>query len=421
MTPPSQARPPRSRPPVRGILLPALSGLVLLGFVGALGLGAVAGPQHGSSTLDGGPLAGFKDPTLSSLRDGDWMTTTETWLDDHVPARQRWLELHSQLVRDGLQQQVIKNVYVGDPHGMLLENVPALKVPASLAVNAKTLGEEVRAAGSQVLSVYVPRREEVFADRLPSAWPRTLAATKPAVVQALSQAGPVLDLTSTLADPSKRDGYFWRTDHHWTPAGALAGLAAITTQAAAMGVDIPADTRPYTTRSYGTFYGSLGREVTSGGTPDPDDFAVPLPETMRAHSCSAGVCTKPTFVSRLARDKTKYANKYRGFVGGDYGYQRFENLSPDAHGRILLIKDSFGDALSMYLAERVSTLETIDERHYSGPDIKELVATLHPDLVILMHNQVSMIGNPKFDSGIWVNVAEAAKRRDAKADVPDAG
>ncbi len=148
----------------------------------------------------------------------------------------------------------------------------------------------MRAAGSKVLSVYVPRREEVFADRLPSAWPRTLAATKPAFVQALSQAGPVLDLTSTLADPSKRDSYFWRTDHHWTPAGALAGLAAISQRAATMGVDIPADNRTYVSHTYGTFFGSLGREVTSGGVSDPDQFAVPLPVTPRAHICSSGVC-----------------------------------------------------------------------------------------------------------------------------------
>ncbi len=49
------------------------------------------------------------------------------------------------------------------------------------------------------------------------------------------------------------------------------------------------------------------------------------------------------------------------------------------------------------------------------------MAHFHPELVILMHNQVSVIGNSQFDSGIWVNVAEAAKRRDAKAGVASDG
>jgi DHHW protein len=398
---------------IRAGLLPALSGLLLLGFVGAIGAGAILLPQHQDSALDGRALTKFRDPTLGSLRNGSWMTSTESWLDDHVPGRERWLELHSELARDGLQQQVLKNVYVGDPHGMLLENVPPLTVPADLATNARALGQEIHALGVKTMSVYVPRREEVFADRLPAAWPRTLATTKPAVEQALSQFGPLLDLTPTLADQAKRDSFFWRTDHHWTPAGALAAIGAISSEAATQGVDIPPDNRPYTTHTYGTFYGSIGREVTAGGTPRPDVFAAPLPSTFRAHVCSGGVCDKPTFVTRLAKAPTKYANRYRAFVGGDYGYQRIENPSRDAHGRILLIKDSFGDALSTYLAERVSTLVTIDERHYSGPEIRAVVRSMQPDLVILMHNQVSMIGNTKFFSQIWVNVPAAVKERDS--------
>ena len=169
--------------------------------------------------------------------------------------------------------------------------------------------------------------------------------------------------------------------------------------------------------TYGTFYGSLGRKVTSGGTPDPDTFAVPLPTRLRAHICLAGTCDLPTFVASVAADPAKYANRYRAFLGGDFGEQEIENPSPQAHGKILLIKDSFGDALSTYLAERVSTLVTVDERHYEGPDLKHLVAQLHPDLVILMHNQVSVLGSLSFDSGIWVDAATAEKRRDARTGV----
>jgi hypothetical protein len=294
---------------------------------------------------------------------------------------------------------------------MLFSNVEPLRVPDTLGVNAGILGRAVRAAGVPILPVYVPRREEVFADRLPATWPRTLVAAKPAVLQALSQAGPVLDLSPVLSDPSRRDSYFWRTDQHWTPAGALAGLQAITDRAAAMGIDIPDDPRPMTDHTFPPFYGSLGREVTAGATPRADDFVVPLPSTLRAHLCSSTGCTGPTFVRALASDPSKYANRYRAFAGGDFGSQRFENPSPQAHGTILLIKDSFGDALSTYLAERVSTLVTIDERHYTGPDLAQVVQRLHPELVILMHNPVSLVANTQFDSGIWVDVAAAVARR----------
>ncbi|MFL6098441.1 MAG: DHHW family protein [Actinomycetales bacterium] len=399
---------------LRAVLLPALPGVLLVGFVAAVGVGAATGRQHGNSVLDGRPLSTFRDPTLRSLENGTWMSSTETWLDDHVPGRERWLELHSTLVREALRQEVIKDVYVGDPQGQLLQDLLPMRVRPSVATNAATLAREVHALGVPTMSVYLPRREEVFADRLPAAWPRSLEQSKAAFEQALSRFGPLLDLTDVMSDPARRDSYYWRTDHHWTGAGALTALDAITAKAATLGVDIPADTRAYATHTYGRYYGSLGRIVTAGGTPRPDRFAVPLPPTFRARLCRNGSCNEPTFVRANAADPARYANRYRAFAGGDVGYQRFENPSPAAHGTVLLIKDSFGDALSMYLAERVSTLVTIDERHYAGPDIRKIVAAQHPDLVILMHNQVSVLGNTLFDSRIWVDAAAAEAARRAK-------
>jgi len=388
----------------------AVGGLALVGFLTALGAGAVLGPHHTRSTLDGRALAAFPHPSSATLENGTWMTDTESWLNDHIPARTRWLALHGELSTQVLREPVIDNVLVDDPRGMQLAKPPLLKVPAALATHASQLGRDVLATGTPILWVYVPRKEEAFADRLPPAWHNYLLDTRPAVLRALAAGGLVLDLSPTLSNPARRDGFYWRTDHHWTPAGALAGLDAITTKARSMGVDVPADSRTYTTKMYPNYYGTTGRQVTAGATRSPDHFAIPTPPTWRARTCVGGVCDRATFVVANARKKDPYANRYKAFMGGDYGYQRTENLDPAAHGTVILIKDSFGDALATYLAERVETLITIDERHYRGQDIRKLVAQRHPDLVIVMHNQVSMLGNKKFDSLAWVDVATNAKR-----------
>lgn len=388
----------------------ALGGLALVGFLTALGAGAALGPQHSRSTLDGRKLMAFPAPSRANLADGTWMTGAESWLNDHVPARTRWLNLHAQLSTQVLREPVVDNVLVNDPQGMQLAKPVRLKVPAALATHAAQLGRDVRATGAPILWVYVPRKEEVFADRLPSAWHNYLLDTRPAVLRSLAAGGPVLDLSPILSDPARRDGFYWRTDHHWTPAGALAGIDAISTKARSLGVEIPADHRKLTTTVYPAYYGSTGRQVISGATRSPDSFAIPKPPTWRARTCVGGVCNRATFVEANARDTDPYANRYKAFMGGDYGYQRTENLDPAARGTIVLIKDSFGDALSTYLAERVKTLITIDERHYRGQDIRKLVAQRHPDLVIVMHNQVSMLRNKQFNSLAWVNVAANAKQ-----------
>lgn len=391
----------------------AVAGLVLVGFLSVLGVGTVIGPHHSRSALDGRALVAFPPPHTATLADGTWMTGVESWLNDHMPARTRWLNLHGRLSTQALREPVVDNVLVDDPRGMQLEKTRRLKVPAALATNAAQLGRDVRATGTPILWVYLPRKEEAFADRMPAAWHNYLVDTRPAVLRAMAAGGPVLDLTRTLSDPSRREGYYWRTDHHWKPAGALTALTAITAKARSMGVDIPADKRTYSSRTYPDFLGSTGRMVTAGATRTRDHFVIPQPATWRAHTCKNSVCNQPTFVESLARAKDQYANRYKAFMGGDYGYQRTENPDPAAHGTVILIKDSFGDALSTYLAERVKTLITIDERHYRGQNIRDLVAARHPDLVIVMHNQVSMLGNTKFDSAAWVDVAATAKQPQA--------
>lgn len=407
---------PESRLPwARRVLLPSAAGMALVAFVTVVATGPFVGERDEFSALDGRRLASFPELSLGSLRDGSWMTGVEAWMDDHVAARSRWLTAHGALATRGLAMPVMENVLVDDPQGMQLEKVKKLRVPEDLATHAQRLGQDVRAAGVPILWVYLPRKEEVFADRLPAAWPDNLGATRPRLLDAMAQGGPVLDLTPTLSDPRHRDGYYWRTDHHWTPAGALTALDAIAARAVSLGVTIPQDTRPYTTMTYPDFYGSTGRKVTAGATRSPDRFEIPVPPRWRARSCLGGVCETPTFLEKKARNPERYANRYNAFLGGDYGYQRMVNKDPAATGTVLLLKDSFGDAFSTYLAERVTNLVTIDERHYEGPEIRELVRTLRPDLVVVMHNQVSVLGNVNFDSGVWVDAAGAARERERGA------
>jgi hypothetical protein len=393
------------------MLKPALSGALLTGFVVAVGAGTLHSPEAQYSMMDGRSLHTFPEPSRDSISDGSWMGGVEAWLDDHVPARRRWLNLHADVASSALQVPVINNVYIGDKEGMQLEKLPDYRVPKALGRNAEALGEAVRAAGSQILFVYVPRKEEVFADRYPKAWGNNLPKTREEVLEAFARGGPVLDLTATLSDPQARDRYFFRTDHHWTPEGAVAALDAITSEAASMGFVVEPDARSYAAERYPDFYGSLARKTTAAGVTRADEFVVPTPPKWLARSCHRGVCDRPTFVQKKARGGDVYTNRYAAYLGGDNGYQPLYNRSKPGAGKVIMLKDSLGNAVSTYMAERVSKVITIDERLYTGADIKDVVKREQPELVIVMHNQATMLGNPQFDSTVWVDVKKAVASR----------
>ena len=380
--------------------LRGLAGFVLLVFFTVVGLSYATRTAPEPSTLDGAILPGAPVPHRASVLDGDWMTAVQTWMNDRVLGRGTWLSLHAKISQDLLRVRVLNGIAVDQESGMLYEKPPTMRVRPDMGELAFQLGRDIRAAGSVPLFVYVPRKEEVFADRLPQAWPNTYLQLKPKVEEQLARGGELLDLTPVLSNPATRPGAYFLTDHHWSPTGALVGLDAIAAKAESMGVRLgpmPA----LTDKSYRPFYGSYARRVTSGGTPRADPFMIPTPQTWLGQLCREGTCRDPVFPA-IASSSNRYINRYAAFLGGDVGYQELVNSSPSAHGTVLVLKDSYGLPLVTYLAQRASHVVAVDERKYQGPAISQLVRQLKPDLVLVLHNERTLLGDPTFNPDTWV-------------------
>ena len=385
-------------PPARAHRRRALAGFVLLGFCTVVGFSYSARTDSRKSSIDGAVLSGAPVPHRASVLDGSWMSSVETWMSERVLGRNSWLSLHAAISQDVLRVGVLNNIALDRESGMQFERPPAVKVRSDLGSLAARLGDDVRAGNSIPLFVYVPRKEEVFADRLPQVWPNTYLTVKPRVIDQLSSGGEVLDLTPILSGKA-RDRSYYLTDHHWTPQGALTALDAIAAKAGSLGVRLGA-MPTLRDRSYRAYYGSYARRVTAAGTAKPDPFVVPTPTRWSGQLCKAGRCVDP-FYPKIANSQDLYVNRYAAFLGGDVGYQELVNPSPSAHGTVLVLKDSYGLPLVAYLAQRASRVVALDERKYRGPRIRELVATLKPDLVLIAHNERTLLGDPSFDPSVW--------------------
>lgn len=387
----------------------AAAGFVLLGFVVVVALGYTGSTSAIRSTMDGRTLAGAPVPTAGSVQDGSWMTSVEGWMDDRVLGRTYWLSLHAALSEKVLNVVELNGVTADPDTGMQYEKPPPMPSNPDLGPLAASLGDSIRAAGSQALFVYIPRKEEVFADRLPAAWGNSYLADRAQVMGQLREGGPLLDLTAVMSDPATRLGSYYLTDHHWTPQGALRALTAIDDAAAGMGVRL-GPLPPLVDKQYGDYFGSLARRVTAAGTPAADTMVIPTPSAWRGRLCRASGCIPPVF-PKLANSGDLYANKYDAFLGGDVGYQEFVNKDPAARGTVMVLKDSFGLPLVTYLAQQAKRVIAVDERAYDGPDIVSLVKSEHPDLVVVAHNQVTLLRDKTFDPRLWVDVAGTVAAR----------
>ena len=187
---------------------------------------------------------------------------------------------------------------------------------------------------------------------------------------------------------------FFRTDHHWTPAGAFLGYQAIYGALAdryGLSFD-PALTDPDSfdrTVLPQRSLGSQGKRVGSlyAGL---DDFELWAPkfETRFHYTASLEGIDREgpferslLFPERLAEDDVYEANDYTIYAGGDYSMSRAVNEKDPDGPRILVIRDSFGCALTPFLSLGAGEVITMDPRAFSG-DPLQYIGWLKPDVIV---------------------------------------
>jgi|GEM_PF-1779203 len=380
-------------------LLRATPGIALAVVAAAGGAFALAHQAQEVSVIDGRYKAELETPTVETMRSTEWMAAIDTYVDERLVGRATLLATHARIVHAAFGDPVVNGVYVDGPGGQLLERPPALTMRTTLGDEAAALAEAVGPA--PVLWVYAPRKEEIYADAVPASWPNGYPALKAGMLSAYAASGGVLDLTDLMAQRRAEGDDYFRTDHHWTPSSAKAAADAIGDRLLGDGAPIGTDNRSYAPREEGLpFFGSTGRLVTLGATA-PDDVAVPVPlGGFVAEMCIDDECGLPTLDTQWLDKGSLYGNRYKAFLGGNHGFAVITNESPDASGRVLMLADSFGNAVATYLAERVSQLIVIDERTYDGVPIGELAAQFQPDAVVVLHNPQTLL-TPSFNPAVW--------------------
>ncbi|MCL2388354.1 MAG: DHHW family protein, partial [Defluviitaleaceae bacterium] len=193
-----------------------------------------------------------------------------------------------------------------------------------------------------------------------------------------------VDAHSILAAHSN-EYLFFRTDHHWTMLGAYYAYLAF---AEVAGFE-PITIENYVEHAIEGFIGSLAvgtRNRTILSHPDTIYFYTLNDGT----TFSINMFTIPSDLSTLS---------YRVFLGGDRAFYYFH--SSNANGRTLVVvKDSFANAMIPWLAPHYETIVVIDPRQFTGSVIEVLQdfddidllfvnyipATTMPDLIEQIYN-----------------------------------
>ncbi len=161
-----------------------------------------------------------------------------------------------------------------------------------------------------------------------------------------------------------RDEYvYFRSDHHWTALGAYYAYEEYARVRQLTAVPLSR----YTEVDYGDFLGSFYNKTGSSEmkkTPDRLIAYQPYFNSTLKYTTTAG----KTYDWDLVHDVTNYKSnsKYSAFAAGDNPMTVIENTSRTSGKKLLVIKESFGNAVIPFLTAHYKNVYVIDYRYYNG-------------------------------------------------------
>ena len=323
-------------------------------FLGGLLLWHIVLPDRDRSEVENRTLAQVPQFSWGALVDGSYTAAVEEYFADQFPLRDGWTGLKAR-AEQLIGKELFNGVYLcGDT---LISKV---EVPADGQVD-KALSYVMRLSEKTEIPVYlglIPTAAEIWKDKLPAgaeSWDQMQ------LLEAAEATGlPAVDFESALAAHAGEE-IFYRTDHHWTTLGAFYGANALLESLGQAPLAQSDFTAEVVSRDFnGTLYSTSGIHWL---TPDTMEFWA-KEDGLSITSWRTGEARPGMLYDRSYLEKK---DKYSAFLGGNQPLCVIRNEALPEGEKLLLVRDSYSDALAPLLAGRFAEIHLVDLRYYRLP------------------------------------------------------
>lgn len=332
-------------------------------------LAHVLTPDRDKSEVENRSLQQAPVLSLQAVLDGSFMEDTEDYIADQFPLRDQWTT-----VRARAEQWVGKREF----HGVFLcgDRLIARVDPAT-ELAEKNLGYVQALADKTEIPVYlglIPSAAEIWKDCLPAG---AESFDQGAFLDQTASLGlPLVDYRAALADRADQAIYY-RTDHHWTTLGAYYGYTAVAKAFGFTPKPLESFAPEQVTAAFnGTLYSTSGIHWLT-----PDTMEVYVPEDgLSVTSYRTG---KPQAGTLYDRSYLEKKDKYSLFLGGNQPLCVLSN--PQGTGKLLVVRDSYADALAPFLAQDFAEVHLVDLRYYKG-SVAQYAAEQGMDAILVSYS-----------------------------------
>lgn len=324
-----------------------VTAVLFCAFLAGFGLLHILLPDRTFSPVENRTLYRMPDFSWSALADGSYTSKLEKYLEDQFPLRDGWM---------GLKNRYEYLLGKREFHGVYLcgdRLIHKIEDASRAEQNIAYLQKLTELTDIPVYLGLIPTAAEVYRDQLPAGAENFDQAAYLKKVRESVPDAVWVDMEKWV-DGASGVSLFYRTDHHWTSAGAWHGYAALME---AMGEPFEPLGTPETVSEnfYGTLYSSSGVHWLA---PDTIERYV-SGESVTVENFEKGE-THGLYVDSFLGEKDKYAS----FLGGNTPLYIIRNPEAASEEKLLVVRDSYSDAMAPFLSQYFAEIHLVDLRYY---------------------------------------------------------
>lgn len=342
-------------------------------------------------------LAETPELSWDNILSGKFQDGLEDYLRDQVCFRDGWIT-----VKTGIQKACgdtdIGGAYVGkdgyDFEKITPEDVDEKQVDRNIKAVEDFFMTASETIDKQKLSfLLVPTSGLVMQEKLPKNARLFDQAKYIDQVQKAMKDYNFVDVRDTLMD-HKDEYIYYKTDHHWTSAGACLAYDAWSERT---GGAVEKEDGLAKNVVSDKFRGSLYSKILDADSAYDEiwTYGLQKDEAFGSKDCTVTIDEKQQLDSIYDDEKLQEKDKYAYFLGGNYGQVHIQNqkAASKAKGKnILIIKDSFANSFVPFVTQDYENIYMVDLRYYNG-DMKAYLQEHEITDVLVLYNVSNFISD----------------------------
>lgn len=319
----------------------------------------LAWPKRTLIELENRNAAQWSTPTLSGLLDGSWQTSFSKWMQDQFVLRDQWINTQRAVDEIAFQKVEEGGILIGKDHWMFTKLFSVSEsTQKQLDKNVNAVTEFAAKYPEKVTFLLAPSASVIYSEELPLGAPMVDEDSMlDEIFAKVGTTASVLDLRTVFTEHKDQYLYF-KTDHHWTPAGAYLAYQ----QFCALKGLTPFDTSAHEAVTVEDFQGTHYSATRLWNVENDSITYYSLENTMTIFQTTGEAQFEPISTENLINtDKFATRDKYAAFLDGNNGYSVVQG---NGTGSILVVKDSYANSFVPYLTENYAKIGVVDFRNF---------------------------------------------------------